>query len=183
MAYFVPHKTTLPHLMDVLPEKYHLFWYGRGDILMDVLPEKVWQRWYSDGRFTWEGMAEVIFWWTFYFRGITYSGMAEVIFWPHILFWNDMILKSYVSTNINTHFSHRFLIQFLYIDSTMYMINFEDVKGRYNSMWYKVCQWLARGRWFSPDTSVSSTNKTDHHDILEILLKVVVNTITLTTFY
>jgi hypothetical protein len=39
----------------------------------------------------------------------------------------------------------------------------------------KVCQWLATGRWFSP---VSSTNKTDRHDITEILLKVVLNTIT-----
>jgi hypothetical protein len=36
----------------------------------------------------------------------------------------------------------------------------------------KVCQWLAAGRWFSPGTLVSSTNKTDHHDIIEILLKV-----------
>jgi hypothetical protein len=33
------------------------------------------------------------------------------------------------------------------------------------------------GRWFSPDTPVSSTNKTDRHDINEILLKVVLNTI------
>ena len=35
------------------------------------------------------------------------------------------------------------------------------------------------GRWFSPGTSVSSTNKTDHHDtcITEILLKVALNTI------
>ena len=31
--------------------------------------------------------------------------------------------------------------------------------------------------WFSLGTSVSSTNKTDHHDITEILLKVVLNTI------
>jgi hypothetical protein len=29
-------------------------------------------------------------------------------------------------------------------------------------------------------TPISSTNKTDHHDIAEILLKVVLNTITLT---
>jgi len=35
----------------------------------------------------------------------------------------------------------------------------------------KVCQWLATGRWFSPCTLVSSTNKTDSHDITEILLK------------
>ena len=36
----------------------------------------------------------------------------------------------------------------------------------------KVCQWLAAGRWFSLGTPVSSTNKTDRHDITEILLKV-----------
>ena len=44
----------------------------------------------------------------------------------------------------------------------------------------KVCQWLAAGRWFSPGTPVSSTNKTDRHDITEILLKVALNTITIT---
>ena len=37
-------------------------------------------------------------------------------------------------------------------------------------------QWLATGQWFSPGTPVSSTNKTDHHDISEILLKVALNT-------
>ena len=41
----------------------------------------------------------------------------------------------------------------------------------------KVCQWLATGRWFSPCTPVSSTNKTDRHDITGILLKVALNTI------
>ena len=35
----------------------------------------------------------------------------------------------------------------------------------------KVWLRLATGRWFSPDTLVSSTNKTDCHDITEILLK------------
>jgi len=39
-----------------------------------------------------------------------------------------------------------------------------------------VCQWLATGRWFSPGTPVSSRNKTDHHDITEILLKVALST-------
>jgi hypothetical protein len=43
-----------------------------------------------------------------------------------------------------------------------------------------VCQWLAAGRWFSPSPPVSSTNKTDRHDIIEISLKVELNTITLT---
>jgi hypothetical protein len=43
----------------------------------------------------------------------------------------------------------------------------------------KVCQWLATGRWLSPGTPVSSSNKTDRHYITEILLKVTLNTITL----
>ena len=43
----------------------------------------------------------------------------------------------------------------------------------------KVCQWLVTGQCFSPGTRVSSTNKTDHHDISEILLNVVLNTINL----
>ena len=36
------------------------------------------------------------------------------------------------------------------------------------------------GRLFSPGNSVSSINRTDRHDITEILLKVALNTITLT---
>jgi hypothetical protein len=36
---------------------------------------------------------------------------------------------------------------------------------------------FATGRWFSPGTPVSSTNKTDLHDITEVLLKVALNTI------
>jgi hypothetical protein len=39
-------------------------------------------------------------------------------------------------------------------------------------------QLLATGRWFSPGTPVSSTNKTDHHYITDILLKVALDTIT-----
>jgi len=42
---------------------------------------------------------------------------------------------------------------------------------------YTVYLYIATGRWFSPGTLVSSTNKTDRHDITEILLKVVLNTI------
>jgi hypothetical protein len=41
----------------------------------------------------------------------------------------------------------------------------------------KVCQVFMMGLWFS---LVSSTNKTDHHDITEILLKVELNSIILT---
>jgi hypothetical protein len=40
---------------------------------------------------------------------------------------------------------------------------------------------IAAGRWFSQGIPASSTNETDRHDISEILLKVVLNTITMTT--
>jgi hypothetical protein len=49
------------------------------------------------------------------------------------------------------------------------------IRPRCTTLCYKVCQWLVTGRWFSP---VSSTNKTDRHDIADILLKVALNTIT-----
>ena len=48
----------------------------------------------------------------------------------------------------------------------------------YNVMWSGLSVTCDRF-WFSPDTPISSTNKTDCHDITEILLKVTLNTITL----
>jgi len=36
---------------------------------------------------------------------------------------------------------------------------------------------IVAGRWFSVSIPVSSTNKTDHNDITEILLKVALNII------
>ena len=44
----------------------------------------------------------------------------------------------------------------------------------------KVCQWLAAGWWISSGTNVSSINKTDRQDAIQILLKVVLNTTTVT---
>ena len=44
----------------------------------------------------------------------------------------------------------------------------------------KICQRHAVGRWVSSKTSVSSTNKTDIHDIAEMLLKLALSTIALT---
>jgi hypothetical protein len=44
----------------------------------------------------------------------------------------------------------------------------------------KVYQWHAADLWFSPGTLVSFTNKTDSHDIAEILLKTALNTMTIT---
>ena len=48
------------------------------------------------------------------------------------------------------------------------------------TLYDKVCQWLVAGWRFSLGTPVSSTNKTDRHDITEILLKVALNNPTLT---
>ena len=46
----------------------------------------------------------------------------------------------------------------------------------------KVCQWLVTGSYFSPVTPVSSTSKTDPHNITEILLNATLNTISLTLY-
>ena len=47
------------------------------------------------------------------------------------------------------------------------------IRARCTTLCNKICQWLAACRRFS-------TNKTDRHGIIEILLKVALNTITLT---
>jgi hypothetical protein len=44
----------------------------------------------------------------------------------------------------------------------------------------KVCQLLAAGRMFSPGSPDFSTNRTDRYNINEILLKVALDTITIT---
>ena len=54
--------------------------------------------------------------------------------------------------------------------TTTYAIN------AYHHWCDKVCQWLVTGRWFSLGPPVSSSNKTDHQDITEKLLKVALNT-------
>ena len=51
------------------------------------------------------------------------------------------------------------------------------IRTRCTTLCDKVYQWLATGRWFSAGPLVSSINKTDRHDIAEILLKVTLNTI------
>ena len=51
------------------------------------------------------------------------------------------------------------------------------LRARCTTLCDKVCQRLETCWWFSPGPPVSSTNKTDCHDITEILLKVALNTI------
>jgi hypothetical protein len=47
----------------------------------------------------------------------------------------------------------------------------------YIIMWQSLS--VTCGLWFSPGTLISSTNRTDHHNKTEILLKVALNTVTL----
>jgi hypothetical protein len=56
-------------------------------------------------------------------------------------------------------------------------VNYKKVCTRLAAASDKVYQLLARGRWISLGTLASSTTKTGHHDIAEILLKVALNTI------
>jgi hypothetical protein len=59
--------------------------------------------------------------------------------------------------------------------------------GEVYSMQHHVIKFVSDLRkvdwWFSPGTPVSSTKNTDHHDIIEISLKVALNTIALTHKY
>jgi len=52
-----------------------------------------------------------------------------------------------------------------------------SIRARCTTLCDKVCQWLTTGQWFSSGPPSSSANKTDRHDITELLLKVALNTI------
>ena len=56
------------------------------------------------------------------------------------------------------------------------LVNYKKGCTRLAAASDKVYQLFAHGRWFSLDTQASSTTKTGHHDIAEILLKVPLNT-------
>ena len=65
--------------------------------------------------------------------------------------------------------------------TTSYAISAYPAQARctHTTLCDNICQWFAAGLWFSLGTPVSFTNKTDRHDITEILLKVVLNTISI----
>jgi hypothetical protein len=68
----------------------------------------------------------------------------------------------------------------LLMQSVPITTNFVSSNPAYGELYsIQVCQWHAAGRWFSPDTPFSSTNKIDTHDRNKILLTVALNTIAL----
>ena len=85
--------------------------------------------------------------------------------------WHN-VERAYIITYLTDKSKHYLLLEHL-VKNTMKYIESEWLM--FDSKWAVIK--FATGRWFSP---VSSINKTDHHDITEILLKVSLNTITLT---
>jgi len=72
------------------------------------------------------------------------------------------------------------------IISYVYIVSSNPVHGEVYSIQHYVIKFvsdLRHCRWFSPGTPVSSTNKTNRHDINEIVLKVTLNTINQTKPY
>ena len=65
----------------------------------------------------------------------------------------------------------------------VHIFNVGDRRGRdrmvigFKTLYDKVSQWFATGRWFCLDPPIPSSNKTYRHDITEIALKVALNTI------
>ena len=72
-----------------------------------------------------------------------------------------------------------FLISFTYFLLLLFqtkVVSSNSAHGEVYSIRDHVCQWLATGRWLCSGTPFSSTNKTDRHNITEILMKVALST-------
>ena len=65
---------------------------------------------------------------------------------------------------------------------TTKVVSSNSIHGKVYLIQHYVIMFVS-GLWFSPGTPVSSTNKTDDHDITEILSKVELNTINQTYFF
>jgi len=78
--------------------------------------------------------------------------------------------------------THPIDIEYIHIATTVVSSN--PARGEMYStiLWDKFCPWLTAGRRISPRTQVSSTNKTERQDIAKILLKVALNSITVTLY-
>ena len=94
--------------------------------------------------------------WNIHFRSLC-SKILKL--WPYVL----SIFKSYCYLNIQE-----------------LKLEFESRSWRgilNTKLCDKVCQWFATGRWFSPGTPISSTNKIDRYNITELLLKMALSAI------
>jgi hypothetical protein len=99
----------------------------------------------------------------------------------------EMLLDKY---GVGQYFQTRLsLIQFVTFKPCSFIFLCSGLKNCFSNLWQekistscgKVCQWHKAGRCFSLGLPVSSTNKTDRLDMTDILLKVALNTITITS--
>jgi hypothetical protein len=111
--------------------------------------------------------------------GVMLSTAVTLEFYEHPHLNIPSAWKSYPFEVQNTHSyrSRRVVVIVWWLDLQQHMQSVPittDValSARCTILCEKVCLLLAAGRWFSQDTSVYSTNKTDCHDITEIFLKV-----------
>ena len=107
-----------------------------------------------------------------------FDKIAKVRFSPHLFLGLARVIS------LSRHLSGSIYSRGIDITSTQnLLISFKPIKCKLNyshvKICDKVCQWLATGLWFSPDSLVSSTNKTDCHDITEILVTVALSIINL----
>jgi hypothetical protein len=96
------------------------------------------------------------------------------VVWIHaLIFWTVLLsfiwpFNTFSDLQWPWHDNMSYLFIYLFIYLLVFFISF-------------VKFYMTTDRWFSPGPPVSSTNKTDRHDITEILLKVALNTIKQTT--
>jgi hypothetical protein len=82
------------------------------------------------------------------------------------LFIFSQVLESYINAS--------YIYFALILDWMSKVVSSNTVRAEVYSIQHYVIK-FATGRWFSPSIRVSSTNKTDRHNIAEILFKVAVN--------
>jgi hypothetical protein len=94
-----------------------------------------------------------------------------------LTFWNQLILIDKIKLVMSTVVGFTTPMQSVPItDHWCWEFESRPKRGVQHNV-IKVCQWLETGRWFSSGPPISSTTKTDRHDITEILWKVALNTI------
>ena len=92
--------------------------------------------------------------------------------WLLIVFWvNPIVCAVFINMMLDYRTRNKQILDFHH--AAFFVLN----RTQLSTLCGQVCQWLATDQWFSQSTLVSPTNKTDRHDITEILLKVALNTI------
>jgi len=112
--------------------------------------------------------------WTFHLESFEQNVHAFHYLIEIILHTEDRIIFISTYTIIDNNIDNKWI---LFVESPTLLLMQGVLEN--NIMWYSFVSDLLQIGGFSLGIPVSSTNKTDLHDITEILLKVALNTITL----